>query len=223
MFILPTIHLSLERWKFNKEYGIWVSNFGNFKDKHKRPIPVKVCSSNGYLRVKTKYGNKSAHRIVMYTWCPIEDREAFTVDHLDHNKRNNRVDNLEWVTQQENLIRAGDDVVNAPAPVQEFASVDCPHLAPEDTLTAWLAKSTDSTVKKFIRDNKITLSTIFVNDKGFRGTYLEARQWMANNKILSGKSDDKFFLRLCNACRDRKAKNGTYANTRWWFEATISS
>lgn len=32
--------------------------------------------------------------------------EQLTVDHLDHNKRNNSVDNLEWVTRAENMRRA---------------------------------------------------------------------------------------------------------------------
>lgn len=32
-----------------------------------------------------------------------------TVDHLDHNKRNNSVSNLEWVTKEENLHRAQID------------------------------------------------------------------------------------------------------------------
>lgn len=104
--MLPKLHIEFEKWKFNKEYGIWVSNLGNFKDKHKRPIPIKVFEVNDYLSVKTKHGNRLAHRIVMYTWYPIEDREAFTVDHRDHNKRNNRVDNLEWCTSTENIIRA---------------------------------------------------------------------------------------------------------------------
>ena len=57
MMIFPTLHIEFEKWKFNKEYGVWVSNFGNFKDIHKRPIPKKIYSQNGYVSVKTKHGN----------------------------------------------------------------------------------------------------------------------------------------------------------------------
>jgi len=35
--------------------------------------------------------------------------DNLTVDHLDHNKRNNCVDNLEWVTDSENKRRAKED------------------------------------------------------------------------------------------------------------------
>lgn len=109
--MLPKLLISWEKWKFNKEYGVWVSTEGHFKDIHKQPIPYKIYSENGYVYVKTKHGNKLAHRLVMLTWRPIEDREAFTVDHLNHNKRDCRLANLQWVTQQENTMRAQEDTL----------------------------------------------------------------------------------------------------------------
>ena len=60
--------------------------------------------------VKTYVGLKSAHRMVMMTWRPTRDMESLTVDHLDHNKRNNAVSNLEWVTKEENKRRAAADM-----------------------------------------------------------------------------------------------------------------
>jgi hypothetical protein len=45
----------------------------------------------------------------MLTWKPIPDAENLTVDHLNHNKRDNSLYNLEWVTQKENLRRAKED------------------------------------------------------------------------------------------------------------------
>ena len=35
-------------------------------------------------------------------WKPIEYPELFVVNHIDNNGKNNRVDNLEWVTQADN-------------------------------------------------------------------------------------------------------------------------
>lgn len=111
------VHICLERWKFNKNYKLWVSNLGNFKDKSKEPITPKV-EKDGYLVIpvcnnkqgKVKY--LFAHRVVMETWCPRADmwKAKLTVDHLDHNKRNNKSTNLEWVTHQENLKRAAADI-----------------------------------------------------------------------------------------------------------------
>ena len=111
MFILPTISLRIERWKFNKDYGVYVSTLGHFKDRHKRLLPIKI-NDRGYCLVKTeapKQPWKLAHRIVMLTWKPIPDAENLTVDHLDHNKRDNSLANLEWVTRKENLQRAAAD------------------------------------------------------------------------------------------------------------------
>ena len=109
--ILPTISLRIERWKFNKEYGIYVSTLGNFKDRYKRRLPIKI-DQGGYCRVKTEVPKapwKLTHRLVLLTWKPIPDAENLTVDHLNHNKRDNSLYNLEWVTQKENLRRAKED------------------------------------------------------------------------------------------------------------------
>lgn len=109
--ILPTLHLRIERWKFNKEYGVYVSTLGNFKDRHKRRLPFKL--KDGYCYVQTETASwKSAHRLVMLTWRPIPDAEELTVDHLNHNKRDNSIYNLEWVTKEENLKRAERDQLN---------------------------------------------------------------------------------------------------------------
>ena len=111
--MLPKIHIEVEKWKFNKNYNLYVSNMGNFKDKSKEDIKLMV-EKGGYLQVpvcnnkqgKIKY--LQAHRVVMETWCPKQNmwKDKLTVDHLDNNKRNNKDKNLEWVTQQENLKRA---------------------------------------------------------------------------------------------------------------------
>ena len=116
--MLPKIHIEVEKWKFNKNYNLYVSNMGNFKDKSKEDIKLMV-EKGGYLQVpvcnnkqgKVKY--LQAHRVVMETWCPKQNmwKDKLTVDHLDHNKRNNKAKNLEWVTQQENLKRAAADMI----------------------------------------------------------------------------------------------------------------
>lgn len=112
------IHIEIERWKYNKNYKLYVSNLGNFKDKSKEPIILKV-EKGGYLTIpvcNNKRGEVKylfAHRVVMETWCPRADmwKEKLTVDHLNHNKRFNAVKNLEWVTHKENLKRAADDML----------------------------------------------------------------------------------------------------------------
>ena len=108
--IFPTISLRIERWKFNKDYGVYVSTLGNFKDRYKRNLPIKI-DRDGYCRVYTECPHpwKAAHRLVMLTWKHIPDAENLTVDHLNHNKRDNSLANLEWVTEEENHKRANED------------------------------------------------------------------------------------------------------------------
>lgn len=46
------------------------------------------------------------HRLLMITFKPIENYENYSVDHIDCDKTNNNLDNLEWVTSKENTHRA---------------------------------------------------------------------------------------------------------------------
>ena len=107
-FILPQLKLNIERWRWNEEYRIYVSTLGHFKDEYKKPIAIKI-NNNGYCLVQTNAGLRLAHRLVLLTWRPIPDAENLTVDHLDHNKTNNSLNNLEWVTREENWNRAKQD------------------------------------------------------------------------------------------------------------------
>lgn len=105
--MLPTLKIRFERWRFNKDYGVYVSTHGRFRNRDKADLPF--VTDHGYLRVKvdctsTRY--ELAHRLVMLTWRPTTEASRLTVDHLDHNKRNNCLENLEWVTEEENQRRA---------------------------------------------------------------------------------------------------------------------
>ena len=109
--MLFNLIINFEKYKWNKDYGVYVSNLGHFKDRYKRLLPVKI-NFGGYLVIKTEKGYISAHRLVMYTWRPIPNAENMTVDHLNHNKRDNSLKNLEWVDRSENQRRACEDIVN---------------------------------------------------------------------------------------------------------------
>ena len=119
MFMFPTIKLNIERWKYNPTFELYVSNMGHIRNKSKADIAPKIME-NGYVVVYVNgsiNGYMLLHRVVMLTWKPTPEAEKLTVDHLDHNKRNNALSNLEWVTKTENLRRANEDYVGCICPI----------------------------------------------------------------------------------------------------------
>ena len=155
MFLFPTISLKVERWKFNKDYGIYVSTLGNFKDRYKRRLPIKINKGYCYVQTETA-GFKAAHRIVMFTWKPIPDAESLTVDHKNHNKRDNSLGNLEWVTQEENLRRASEDELKNIVTIEDNGNV---YIIENDKLKK-------ATVKAKQEKIRATILGYSINDEG---------------------------------------------------------
>ena len=105
-FIMPRFFFNCERWKWNDDLRIYVSTHGHVKDEHKKNVAAKI-NGNGYFCVAINHRFYTIHRLVLMTWRPLpNDGTPMTVDHLDSNRRNNHLDNLEWVSREENLRRA---------------------------------------------------------------------------------------------------------------------
>lgn len=109
-YILPRFHFILERWRWSEDYQLYVSTLGRFKTDDKADLSPNTGDGN-YLYIQTAQGLRLAHRVVMITWCPIENADKVTVDHNDHNPRNNALYNLEWCTKKENQKRAKRDQI----------------------------------------------------------------------------------------------------------------
>ena len=60
---------------------------------------------SGYRRVSLPGRQALIHRLVAMAFIPTEDVSA-PINHIDGNKANNRVANLEWTTPQGNAIHA---------------------------------------------------------------------------------------------------------------------
>ena len=104
--MFPHFHFSIERWRKNTEYGVWVSNQGQVRlIKNKKFLEPRI-NKDGYCIVFTEVGAISVHRLVAYTWLGDKRNEKYTIDHINSNKRDNRVKNLRWVSEEINLAYA---------------------------------------------------------------------------------------------------------------------
>lgn len=99
----------MEEWKningFDGHYQI--SNFGRIRS----TITNKIlkCTEHRkekYLKITLTYRKKVygfwVNRLVLIHFRPIESPENFQAHHIDSNRENNRLDNLTWVTREEN-------------------------------------------------------------------------------------------------------------------------
>lgn len=108
-----------EIWKgVNNEPGYEVSNLGRVKSlplKY-RTIDGRICekkervlkgnpNSQGYCRVWLNKKTYKVHRLVAESFIPNPDNKP-QVNHIDGNKQNNCVSNLEWATASENNLHA---------------------------------------------------------------------------------------------------------------------
>lgn len=86
----------------NNKPNYFISNLGRYKNTTGRII-TNYKYSLGYIRLGIESKNYLLHRLVALTFIDNpEDKEQ--VNHIDGNKLNNRLDNLEWCSCLENNI-----------------------------------------------------------------------------------------------------------------------
>jgi hypothetical protein len=95
-----------EEWKIYNGYK--VSNYGKVINKHGKVLSMSI-DMHGYVTTSiTDYNGdriKGMHRIVATVFIPNPNNLP-EVNHIDGDKENNRVDNLEWCTKKYNQHHA---------------------------------------------------------------------------------------------------------------------
>lgn len=94
-----------ELWYVNIISGYDVSNMGRIRNNKTNHIIVPDKEEKGYCRLSIKVNGKkkhyAVHRLVAKAFIPNPQNKP-QIDHIDNDKSNNRVDNLQWVTNKEN-------------------------------------------------------------------------------------------------------------------------
>ena len=103
--------MSKERWRDIDGFENYrVSSEGRVRNKRTGRVLRSAPDSSGYMTVGLsshgKTHSKNVHRLVAKAFLDKREPEAYQVNHIDGNKHNNTLDNLEWVSPSENMAHA---------------------------------------------------------------------------------------------------------------------
>ena len=188
----------MEIWKdINGFEGYYqISNYGNVRSLDRfdgirnikgKPI-MPVLKYNGYLQVGLRKSGMrkyiSVHRLVALHF--IDNPENKTqVNHIDCNKQNNHVPNLEWVSSKENLLHARKHGLRKNMPKGK------------NHYNYGMTAERSKTAKKVVRYNRETGETKLYNAKilakedGFDVTAISK---CCHNKLKTHKGYEWYFL-----------------------------
>lgn len=100
---------TMEKWKQIKKLHYSISNLGNVRNDKTNHILKPQKNIYGY-NVILLYDNGKPlhcqiHRLVLEAFNPVENIENLQVNHIDCNRSNNNLNNLEWTTPSENCLK----------------------------------------------------------------------------------------------------------------------
>ena len=172
---------SREGKRKRKDDGVWT--FG------------RANEQTGYMAI----GSERVHRIVAYAFLGEPPTPQHVVDHIDTNRRNNRPQNLRWLTKLENVLNnpitrkkieylcgSIEAFVNDPSMIQEFANNN-PNFEWMRTVTQEEAKASYERLctwaKSSPRSNNGSNGTIgeWIYSPPFESHYRESNTFLCND------------------------------------------
>ena len=104
--------------KYNLKFNYYITDDGKVWSERTQKFLSFQYDKNGYVKVQmrstdNKSHRYSVHRLVLENFKPVENMENLQVNHIDGNKKNNNLTNLEWTTSEENIRHAIDNNLRA--------------------------------------------------------------------------------------------------------------
>lgn len=100
--------------KYPLLYDYYVTDDGRIWSDKSKKFMAQSLDKDGYKKVALRSSDLppkkchlySVHRLIMENFFPFEGMENYQVNHIDGDKSNNRLENLEWVSCVENIHHA---------------------------------------------------------------------------------------------------------------------
>lgn len=156
-------------YKINRQGDIYIMK----KPRAKEGVKKFSLDKDGYKQVNLskngKYTTYKIHRLVALTFIPNPNNYP-VINHIDGDKQNNRVDNLEWCTRSENDLHAFRLGLRKPIPVEKKARG-------EQTRTAKLKEKQVIYIKKHKYIETEILMKMFNVSRSTINSIKENRNW----------------------------------------------
>ncbi len=96
--------------KYNLKYDYYAQEDGSIYSSASHRILTQHLDKDGYCKVRLISNDGrhtySVHRLILENFNPVKNMDKLQVNHIDGNKQNNSLSNLEWVTCSENIEHA---------------------------------------------------------------------------------------------------------------------
>jgi hypothetical protein len=172
-----------EIWKTIEDYPNYeVSTFGNIKNKTTEKLLKLQKNYSGYLNISLRNNNKKSftcivHRLVTKAFIQNPENKP-TVNHIDRNRSNNNIHNLEWSTMSEQNYHSS--LVSQKGNPNNYRAICQINIETNDIIEEY--KSITDAAKWVINNNLTTIKILNPNNISIISSKICA---VANNKRQS--------------------------------------